>query len=235
MSWLLRAMPRRRARIVPELPQLRLVFVAFALALLCSTLVIGQQRGAPAPANPALPAQPGPGPRGGGGRGRGAAQVMTLTSSAWPDGGQIPAQYTQEGDDMSPPLAWSGAPASVASYVLIVHDVDASIGNGTDDLLHWLVWNIPATVTSLHERAPALSQLMDGTRQISATGPYYRGPGAPAAGPQHHYLFDLFALDTMLEVPAVGASPPATRAAVVVAMAGHVRGKASSVGLFKRR
>jgi Raf kinase inhibitor-like YbhB/YbcL family protein len=118
--------------------------------------------------------------------------------------------------------------------VLLVHDPDAAVGSGTDDLLHWLVWNIPATVTSLHEQAPSMSQLPDGTRQISATGPCYRGPGAPAAGPIHHYLFELFALDALLDVPAVGASPPNTRAAVVAAMAGHVRGKASYVGLFKR-
>ena len=160
--------------------------------------------------------------------------MMTLASSAWPDGGQIPAKYTQEGDDMSPPLAWSGAPEGVASCVLVVHDADTAIGNGTDDLLHWLVWNIPATVTSLHEHAPSLAQLPDGTRQISATGPNYRGPGAPASGPAHHYVFELFALDTMLDVPAVGASPPATRAAVVAAMAGHIRGKAVYTGLFKR-
>ena len=70
-----------------------------------------------------------------------------------------------------------------------------------------------------------MSQLPDGSRQISATGPYYRGPGAPAAGPIHHYLFELFALDTMLDVPAVGASPPNTRAAVIAAMAGHVASK----------
>jgi Raf kinase inhibitor-like YbhB/YbcL family protein len=210
----------------------------FALMALCSTLAIGQQRGAQPPANPALPAPPAtaaPGQRGGGGRGRGNVQVMTLVSSAWLDGGQIPAKYTQEGDDMSPPLTWSGAPEGIVSYVLVVHDPDAPIGNGTDDLLHWLVWNIPGAVTSLHEHAPSLSLLPDGTRQISATGPYYRGPGAAASGPAHHYLFELFALDTMLEIPAVGASPPNTRAAVVAAMAGHIRGKASYVGLFKRR
>jgi phosphatidylethanolamine-binding protein (PEBP) family uncharacterized protein len=80
-----------------------------------------------------------------------------------------------------------------------------------------------------------MSQLPDGTRQISATGPYYRGPGAAASGPAHHYLFELFALDTTLDVPAVGASPSNTRAAVAAAMAGHVRGKAAYVGLFKRR
>lgn len=159
---------------------------------------------------------------------------MTLTSTAWADGGRIPAQYTQAGDDMSPPLAWSGAPEGVVSYVLVMHDADAPIGNGIDDLLHWMLWNIPPTVTAVREHAPAMAQLPDGTRQISATGPYYRGPGALAAGPAHHYVFELFALDTMLDVPAVGASPPATRAAVAAAMAGHIRGKAVYTGLFKR-
>ena len=222
---------------------MRHLTTTIALIALCSTLAIGQQRGAqppvaPSPANPAPPAQSGPpaqpGQRGGG-RGRGAVQVMTLVSTAWPDGGQIPAKHTQEGDDMSPPLAWSGAPDGVASYALIVHDPDAAIGNGTDDVLHWMLWNIPPTVTALHEHAPSMAQLPDGTRQISATGPYYRGPGAPASGPAHHYVFELFALDAMLDVPAVGASPPNTRAAVVAAMAGHIRGKAVYVGLFKRK
>ena len=159
---------------------------------------------------------------------------MTVTSEAWRDGSAIPAKYTQAGEGMSPPLQWSGAPDGVVSYTLVVHDVDAAIGNGTDDLLHWMLWNIPAGVTALHEHAPSLAQLPDGTRQISATGPYYRGPGAPASGPAHHYVFELFALDTMLDVPAVGASPPATRAAVVAAMGGHIRGKAVYVGLFRR-
>lgn len=211
---------------------MRLISVTFALAALCSTLAIGQQRGAP----PAPPGQPGAAAPAGqrGGRGRGPIQVMTLASPAWRDGAEIPATYTQAGDDMSPPLQWSGAPEGITSYALIVHDADAASGNGTDDLLHWLVWNIPAAVTSFHEHAPSMTQLPDGTRQISATGPYYRGPGAPASGPAHHYVFELFALDTMLDVPAVGASPANTRAAVVSAMAGHIRAKAVYTGLFKR-
>ena len=77
-------------------------------------------------------------------------------------------------------------------------------------------------------------ELPGGIRQISATGPFYRGPGAAAAGPAHHYVFELFALDTMLDVPPVGVSPAQTRAAVMSAMAGHVRGKAAYIGLFKR-
>jgi len=198
---------------------------AIGLALLFSTLVHGQ-----APA-----AQPPPaGQRGGGGRGRGAVQVMTLATSAWPDGGQIPTKHTQAGEEISPALTWSNVPEGIASFVLIAHDVDAAIGAGTDDILHWMLWNIPADATALPERVPRGAQLPDGTRQISATGPNYRGPGALASGPAHHYVFELFALDATLDVPAVGASPPQTRAAVLAGMAGHVRGKAVYVGLFRR-
>jgi len=206
---------------------MRRTFVsALCFVVLCSTaLVSGQQRGAP---------PSGAAPPGGRGGGRGGVQVMTLTSPAWPDGGAIPMKHTQAGDQASPPLTWSNVPDGVASFVLIVHDVDAAIGNGTDDILHWMLWNIPAAARGLDERMPAKAELPDGTRQISASGPYYRGPGASAAGPAHHYLFELFALDMLLDVPAVGASPPQTRAAVVAAMAGHVRGKAAYVGLFKR-
>jgi Raf kinase inhibitor-like YbhB/YbcL family protein len=158
---------------------------------------------------------------------------MTL-HSIWPDGGAIPPRHTQTGGEESPPLEWTDAPDGIVSYALIVHDVDAAIGNGTDDVLHWMVWNIPGTQTRLAGGMPAGAESANGVRQISATGPFYRGPGALASGPPHHYVFELFALDTMLDVPAVGASPPQTRAAVVSAMAGHIRGKAVYVGLFKR-
>jgi Raf kinase inhibitor-like YbhB/YbcL family protein len=203
--------------------------VFLAVFVLCSTLAFAQQRGAP----PAPPpgAQPPPGGRGGG---RGGVQVMTLTTAAWADGGSMPAKYSQAGDQVSPPLAWSNVPDGIGSFVLIVHDVDAAAGNGADDTLHWMLWNIPAATRSLPEAVPQGSQLADGTRQISASGPYYRGPGAPAAGPAHHYVFELFALDAPVDVPAVGASPPQTRATIAAAMAGHVRGKAALVGLFKR-
>jgi Raf kinase inhibitor-like YbhB/YbcL family protein len=161
-------------------------------------------------------------------------QVMTLTPNDWKDGGAIPAKHAQPGRDVSPALSWSAAPTGTASYTLIVHDIDAPIGNGTDDLLHWMVWNIPAGTTSLPEGVPRGAEREDGSRQISATGPNYRGPAAPSTGPMHHYVFELFALDTTIAVPAVGASPPATRAAVMAAMAGHIRGKATVVGLYRR-
>ena len=201
-----------------------LIFTVAILAA-CSTSAAAQT---PPPAG--QPPQQGRG----GGRGRGPVRVFTLISSAFADGAPIPAVNAQPGHDVSPPLAWNGAPDSTVSFVLAVHDADAATGNGTDDLLHWLVWNIPGTTTSLRAGVPQGAQLADGARQISATGPNYRGPAAPATGPAHHYVFELYALDAMLEVPPVGAAPPVTRAAVMAAMGGHVRGKAVAVGFFRR-
>ncbi|HUL72791.1 MAG TPA: YbhB/YbcL family Raf kinase inhibitor-like protein [Vicinamibacterales bacterium] len=192
------------------------------------------QRGGGAPGQPPQPGQPGQ--RGGRGGGRGAIAVMTLTTTAWTDGAAIPLKYSQAGEEVSPPLAWTNAPDNAVSFVLIVHDPDAGIAsqtNGADDVLHWMVWNIPATTKSLPEAVPQGPQLPDGTRQISQTGPYYRGPAAPATGPAHHYLFEIFALDATLDVEPVGKSPAETRAAVVAAMAGHVRGRAALVGTFR--
>jgi Raf kinase inhibitor-like YbhB/YbcL family protein len=188
------------------------------------------------------PAQPPAGQRGGG-RGRGAVQVMTLTTAGWPDGGPIPAKYTQAGEEVSPPLSWSAAPEGTASFVLIVHDLDAMTNpandyaaplRDTNDVLHWLVWNIPPTATGLPEGVPQGPQQPDGMRQISQSGPYYRGPAAPATGPAHHYVFELYALDTMITIPTTDAAPADVRAAVKAAMATHVRGKATLVGLYKR-
>jgi Raf kinase inhibitor-like YbhB/YbcL family protein len=135
---------------------------------------------------------------------------------------------------MSPPLAWSNVPEGVQSFVLIARDLDAAIGNGTDEILHWMLWNIPGSARSLPEGVPQGPQLADGTRQISASGPYYRGPGAPASGSAHHYVFELYAIDGPINVPAVGQSPAETRNAVMSAMAGRVRGKGVYIGLFKR-
>ena len=159
--------------------------------------------------------------------------MFTLTSGAFADGAMIPPKHAQTGRDVSPPLSWSGVPDSTRTFVLIVHDIDAAIGDGTDDLLHWIVWNIPAATTSLPEGV--MQGLMTGgVRQISATGPNYRGPAAPAGGPVHHYIFELYALDANVNVAATGMSPVATRAAVMAAVAGHVRGKAVLVGLYRR-
>jgi Raf kinase inhibitor-like YbhB/YbcL family protein len=161
-------------------------------------------------------------------------QIMTLTSKAFEPGAAIPVKYAQPGRDTSPPLEWSNVPDSIESFVLIVHDPSAPVGNGLDDVLHWMVWNIPGSARSLPEGIPQGAQQPDGMRQISASGPYYRGPGAPGSGPPHGYVFELYALDTKLDIPAGGDSPVATRAAIMAAMAGHVRAKAALIGLFRR-
>jgi Raf kinase inhibitor-like YbhB/YbcL family protein len=161
------------------------------------------------------------------------APAMTLTTTAFPDGGVIPARYTQAGEQVSPALTWTNAPPGTGSFVLHMHDLEVARNRTTDDQVHWLVWNIPGTATGLPEGVPQGAELKDGSRQISATGPVYRGPGAPATGPMHHYTFEIYALDTKLDVqPAADAFE--TRTNVMKAIQGHILGKAVYMGLFKR-
>ena len=182
---------------------------------------------------------------GGGGRGAGApagapggaqagAAPMRLMSNSFIDGGLIPLKYTQAGEQASPQLAWANAPMGTQSYVLHMHDMEGARNKTTDDQLHWLVWNIPAETRALPEGVP-MGDLKDGSHQTSATGNgVYRGPGAPANGPYHHYVFELFALDTKVDVPANASDPFDTRAKVLAAVQGHVLGKAVYLGFFRR-
>jgi Raf kinase inhibitor-like YbhB/YbcL family protein len=159
--------------------------------------------------------------------------AMTLTTPAFPDGDPIPAKYTQAGEQVSPELKWTNAPPGTVSFLLHMHDPDVARNKTTDDQVHWLVWNIPGTATGLPEGVPKGAELPDGTRQASASGPVYRGPGAPATGPQHHYTFEIYALDARLDVPA-GGDAFDTRAQIMKAVQGHILGKAVYVGLFRR-
>ena len=114
-----------------------------------------------------------------------------------------------------------------------MHDPDVARNKTTDDQLHWLVWNIPGSSTGLPEGVPQGADLADGSHQTSASGPVYRGPGAAATGPRHHYTFEVYALDTKLDV-AASADAFETRNIVMKAIQGHVLGKAVYVGLFHR-
>jgi hypothetical protein len=128
---------------------------------------------------------------------------------------------------------WANAPAATQSFVLHMHDMEVVRMRGLEDQVHWLVWNIPATATGLLEGVPRGATLSNGAFQVSATGPVYRGPGAPAGGPPHHYVFELYALDAPLTVqPSEDAF--GTRRQVLEAMQGHVLGKAVYVGTFRR-
>ena len=161
-----------------------------------------------------------------------AGPGLTLTTPAFSDGGEIPAKYTQsDPNPVSPKLEWSNVPANTVSFALILHDPDVAMQRKTDDVLHWMIFNIPGNARELPEGVPGTAQAPDGAIQAKSLrgSPGYMGPGAPPAGPDHHYTFELFALDTKLDL-----GPDATRADVLKAMDGHILGKAVLVGRFHR-
>ena len=161
-----------------------------------------------------------------------AVPGLTLTSPDFEDGGIIPAKFTQSAEKfVSPKLQWTNVPPNTVSFVLIAHDPDVAIEKKTGDVLHWMAFNIPGSAHELPEAVPTDAKLADGTVQAKnrrgAVG--YLGPGAPAVGPYHHYTFELFALDTKLDL-----TPDATREDVLSAINGHILGKGVLVGRFHR-
>ena len=206
------------------------VTTILAISLTTAVLALAQQpRGGGGAGAPQAGNAPAGAPRGA------AAPAMTLTTTGWMDGAVIPNKFTQAAPmAVSPALTWTNAPAGTQSFVLHFHDPDVSIQNGTGDQVHWLVWNIPAATTSFAEGMPAGPTLPDGSKQISASGQTYRGPGAPATGPYHHYTFEIYALDIKLDTVEPGANEQETRTKVMAAMQGHIRGKAVMFGLFRR-
>ena len=202
---------------------LRRTLLYIPIGILAAAAAINAQ----APAAPAGQAAPARGP---------ATPPMVLSTPAFSDGGVIPNRHTQVQQaerGISPQLVWTNAPAGTQSFVLHMHDPEVARNKTTDDQVHWLVWNIAGTEKGLPEGVPEGAQLPNGMRQISASGAVYRGPGAPANGPQHHYTFEVYALDTKLDI-APGADAWETRRALFKAMEGHVLGKAVMVGMFKR-
>jgi Raf kinase inhibitor-like YbhB/YbcL family protein len=159
------------------------------------------------------------------------ATPMGLTSTSFSDGAVIPDKYTQASPSpISPQLSWTNPPAGTQSFALIVDDPDTALQRTTNEVLHWAAFNIPATVTSLPEGVPNTPTLPDGTVQPLNTGKKngFMGPGA-RGNVYHHYTFQLYALDTKLNL-----GPDATRAEIIAAMDGHVLGKAVLVGRFHR-
>ena len=168
-----------------------------------------------------------------------AAPPFTLTVSGFPDGGEVPVKFSQAapgaapGEGTSPAIGWTNVPPGTQAFVLNMHDMDVARNKTSDDQAHWVVWPIPASVTSLAEGLPKGARLPNGAFQISATGQVYRGPGAPANGPKHHYMFEIYALDSTIDVQPT-ADAFETRANVFKAMQGRILGKAVYGGLFRR-
>ena len=157
---------------------------------------------------------------------------FTLSSSSFPDGGERPVKYTQaDPNAVSPKFVWSNVPQNTQAFVLIMIDADAALQKKSDFLVHGMLLNIPGTARELSEGVPAGQQLADGTIQPkNFRGQHaYLPPGAPAPGPHHHYMWELFALDGKLDL-----GPEATYPDVMKAMDGHVLGKAVVVGRFHR-
>jgi Raf kinase inhibitor-like YbhB/YbcL family protein len=168
-----------------------------------------------------------------------SAQNFVLTVDGFEDGGDIPVRFSQAapgaapGGGTSPALSWVNAPAGTQSFVVNMADLDFAPNRGTRTQVHWVVWNIPGSATGLAEDQPAGEKLPNGAWQISATGRVYRGPGAPAVRPKHHYMFEVYALDTQLDVEPSD-DPIETRDRVMAAMEGHVLGKSVYIGRFHR-
>jgi Raf kinase inhibitor-like YbhB/YbcL family protein len=146
---------------------------------------------------------------------RGDATLL-VTSPAFNSGGQLDDKYTQNGENMSPPLSWSKGPAGTRSFVVLTEDAGV---NRHDPVFHWVVYNIPSTVTELNQKLPTDATLgsgaMQGLNVRKTTG--FLGP-KPPAGQMHPYHFEVFALNTKLNLDPVKTD----RNAVVDAMKDHV-------------
>lgn len=158
--------------------------------------------------------------------------TIEVTSSAFENNGAIPIQYSADAEDMSPPLDWGEGPEGTASYAIFMEDPDAA---EPKPFVHWIATNIRVDATSLREAVQPLRPKLDlpedtnqGANSRGSIG--YSGPKPPVGDPPHHYHFQIFALDTGLEL-----KPGADRADVLDAMRGHVLAAGELVGTFERK
>lgn len=163
---------------------------------------------------------------------------LKLTSPSFADGAMLPDKYSCSVTSAAvrPHLQWSGGPAGIVTFALILHDADAHPGRTATDNLHWLVWNIPADATEIPEGSPSAAIAGAVTGHNSSPQPpgfakeaAYAPPCAPVGIP-HHYTFELIALDTKLDLPATAA-----RDEVVKAIEGHVLASSAYTMIFNQR
>jgi len=156
--------------------------------------------------------------------------AMMLRSDALANGRAIPRRYTEDGEDLSPPLTWSGVPEGTKELALIVDDPDAP---RAEPWVHWVLYKIPADVRALTEGLPRTPTLgipagaRQGKNSWGTVG--YRGPAPPKGHGKHHYHFRSYALDTPL-----AALPGLDKAGLLAAMHGHILATAELVGTYER-
>ncbi len=144
---------------------------------------------------------------------------LTLTSEAFEEGGSIPRRHSCDGEDVSPPLRWSGAPEGTAAYAVIVEDPDAR------GFVHWVAVNIPGSATELPEGAHGPQAGVQGTNNFRRTG--YGGPCPPSG--THRYVFRLLALSRPVDVSAAPTADEVRRAAAALTL-----GEATLSGTYTR-
>jgi Raf kinase inhibitor-like YbhB/YbcL family protein len=152
--------------------------------------------------------------------------TLQIRSNAFSEGGMIPRKYTCDGEDVSPPMAWSGVPEGTKSLVLIADDPDAPMGTW----VHWVLYDIPPTLDGLPEgvaKTPLVQGVgTQGTNDFRQIG--YGGP-CPPRGPAHRYFFKLYALDTSLNLKS-----GLRKAEIEKAMKGHILAQAQYMGTYRR-
>jgi len=149
---------------------------------------------------------------------------LAMHTDAFEDGAVIPDKYSFRGGNTQPGFTFTNPEQGTVCYAIILHDMDTSFGGGTDDILHWLAWNIPATAGGIPEgKLPEGS--VTGANMMRQNA--YMGPGAPPGPKHHHYVFELYALNANLDIPAASG-----RKELLAAMQGKVIAKAAYVGRF---
>ncbi len=151
---------------------------------------------------------------------------IKITSSAFEDGGLIPAKYTCDGTDVSPPLQWDAVPEGTRSIALICDDPDAPMGTW----VHWVLFNLPSDAKELAENIPTEETLPNGAKQgVNDFGRVgYGGPCPP--GGTHRYFFKIYALDTE-----VGLQAGADKRRLLKTMEGHILEQGQLIGKYKRQ
>jgi hypothetical protein len=153
---------------------------------------------------------------------------LKIAIPGFSDGGLIPATYgcvSGKNPNLSPAIKWSGAPEGTQSMALILHDTDLQLGS--EDVLHWAIFNIPVTADGLAQGIATRPTLDDGSVQLKniGGGSGYFNP-CPPPPTVHHYVFEFFALDVKLD------STIASRPDLLKAMSGHVRAKGTYIGIY---
>lgn len=152
--------------------------------------------------------------------------MFHLTSTAFQAEGNMTQRFTCDGDNISPPLSWSGTPRGTKSFALIMHDPDAPRAGG---YTHWVIYDIPSSVTHLEENVPKQEKLPGGGIQgANDSGrPGYTGPCPPSG--THRYYFRMYALDQEVNL-----RPGASKSDLESAMKGHILAQTELMGKYKR-